>query len=96
MGTRENKIEKYLDSEVKDKLDGITRKWVSPHNNGVPDRIVITKQGVCFVEVKTVDGILSPDQIREHKRLKEAGASVTTVYGHDQVDMLIKELSNAL
>lgn len=40
VGIRENKVEKYLDKEVT-KLGGITRKWVSPGRDGVPDRIVI-------------------------------------------------------
>lgn len=40
MGVRENKVEKYLDEQVT-KLGGITRKWVSPGRDGVPDRIVI-------------------------------------------------------
>jgi len=45
-----------------------------------------------FIEVKTVDGELTTNQSREHKRLKDVGAAVGTVYGKEQVDQLIEEL----
>ena len=89
MGKRENKVENYLKSEVK-KLGGISRKWVSPGRDGVTDQIIIVDGVVWFVEVKTVDGRLSPPQIREHKRLRDAGANVTTVYGEMGVDVFIE------
>ena len=91
MGVRENKVEKYLDDEVK-KIGGITRKWVSPGVSGVPDRIVIIAGRVVFVEVKTVDGVRSPVQVREHERLTTAGASVMTVYGKKEVNDFVEFL----
>jgi hypothetical protein len=89
MGVRENKVEKYLDEQVK-KLSGLTRKWVSPMHSGVPDRIVIVNGVVWFVEVKVTDGSLSPEQIREHPRLIAVGANVTTVYGRSGVDKFME------
>lgn len=89
MGARENKVEKYLDSEVK-KLGGITRKWVSPGRDGVPDRIVFVCGEVWFVEVKTIDGKLTSVQQREHDRLKAVHARVTTVYGEPGVDEFMR------
>ena len=89
MGVRENKVEKYLDSEVT-KLGGLTRKWVSPGRDGVPDRIVILDGVVWFVEVKTIDGRKSEAQKREHQRLRDCGAYVHTVYGNDGVDEFIE------
>lgn len=91
MGVRENKVERYLDDEIK-KLGGITRKWVSPGRDGVPDRIVIYKCHVIFVEIKTSDGCLSLAQEREHDRLAEAGACVNTVYGESGVEAFITDL----
>jgi len=93
MGTRENKVERYLDSEVV-KLGGLTRKWVSPGRDGVPDRIVIINGVVWFVEVKTIDGKQSEVQKREHQRLRDCGANVSTVYGNTGVDMFIREELN--
>lgn len=92
MGARENKVEKYLDSEVT-KLGGLTRKWVSPGRDGIPDRICIINGTVWFVEVKTSDGKLTPTQKREHDRLRAAGALVHTVYGESEVDTFIEVLS---
>lgn len=91
MGVRENKVERYLDSEIM-KLGGITRKWVSPGVNGVPDRIVIVKGRVYFVEVKTVDGRLSSWQEREINRLIKHGVNARAVFGQDGVDQLIKSI----
>lgn len=91
MGVREAKVEKYLNDQVV-KLGGITRKWVSPGKDGVPDRIVILNGRVVFVEVKTVDGIRSTAQVREHERLIAAGASVMTIAGKREVDEFIKFL----
>jgi hypothetical protein len=88
MGVRENVVEGYLDEQVK-LLGGITRKWVSPGRDGVPDRIVILNGVVWFVEVKTVGGGRSNVQIREHQRLRDNGANVCTVYGKEGVDRLI-------
>jgi len=91
MGVRESKVEKYLDEQVK-LVGGITRKWVSPGRDGVPDRIVIIKGHVYFIEVKTVDGSLSSCQVREHERLSGYGAKVLTLYGVDDVDWFIMEI----
>tara|TARA_R110000764_G_C10754104_1_gene352671 strand:+ start:134 stop:421 length:288 start_codon:yes stop_codon:yes gene_type:complete len=91
MGTRENRVEKYLDSEVT-KLGGLTRKWVSPGRDGVPDRIVILDGVIWFVEVKTIDGRTSEAQKREHQRLSIVGANVTTVYGESGVDQFTRDL----
>lgn len=88
MGVRENRVETYLDDEIK-KIGGITRKFISPGRDGVPDRIIIYKGKVFFVEIKTTDGVESGTQRRERIRLTEAGASVHVVYGNDGVDLWI-------
>ena len=90
MGVRENKVEKHLDDGVK-QLGGITRKWVSPGVDGVPDRIVFIGE-VFFCEVKTVDGGYEAGQLREHDRLRDHGAIVCTVWGETGVNQLIEEL----
>ena len=91
MGVRENKVVTQLDQQVVKQLNGITRKWVSPGRVGVPDRIVLWPNylSTVFVEVKTTDGKLSTYQEREHKRLRDAGALVFTVYGTHGVDVFI-------
>lgn len=91
MGVRENKVETYLDDEVTN-LGGVTRKWVCPGHDGVTDRIVVYEGRVIFVEVKTIDGVLSSAQEREHKRLLAVGAQVDTIYGEEGVDAWIREV----
>lgn len=87
----ESKVEDYLDQEVQ-KLGGITRKWVSPGRLGVPDRIVIIKGQVIFVELKTVCGVMSPWQKREIERLREQLCRVEVLYGRKDVDQFIARL----
>ena len=91
MGTRENKVETYFKDQIKS-LGGTSRKWVSPGYDGVPDQIVIIKFSIFFVEVKTADGHLSTAQKREHERLRDNGANVSTVYGYEGVDMIMFDI----
>lgn len=78
---RESEIEKILVSEVK-KLGGKAYKWVSPGNDGVPDRIVIFPGRVpIFVELKTDVGKLSSLQEVQCKRLLDLGQRVEILYG---------------
>jgi len=93
MGVRERKIERYLNERVT-RIGGITRKWVSPGIDGVPDRIVIISGVVYFVEVKTLDGIVSTCQFREHERLIYVGAKVHIVYGSEGVDFFMNGILN--
>lgn len=96
MGVRENKVERYLKQQIKEHFNGDTRKWVSPGRDGVPDRIVILRGQVWFVEVKTDDGTLSVAQMREHERLAKAGAQVRCVWGEKDVKRFVaEELMNA-
>lgn len=92
MGTRENKVERYLDDQVK-LLGGITRKWVCPYYDGVPDRICFLNPE-WYVEVKTVDGVQELHQQREAQRLSDSGARVAIVYGHSGVDKFITMIKN--
>lgn len=91
MGVRENKIERYLDEQVT-ALGGLTRKWVCPGRRGVPDRIAVVAGITWFVEVKTPNGSHSSQQTREIKKLQDAGAYVTTVRSHADVDRLTASL----
>lgn len=81
----EKDIEKILVNEVK-KLGGRAYKWVSPGNDGVPDRIVILPgMRPVFVELKTEKGQLSALQKVQIKRLREMGQDVKILYGESQV-----------
>ena len=79
----EKDIEKILVGEVK-KLGGRAYKWVSPGNDGVPDRIVVfPNRPPIFVELKSETGRLSALQQVQIKRLRELGQAVFVVRGMD-------------
>ena len=69
---RESEVEKLLVGGIR-KLGGRAFKWVSPGNDGVPDRIVVLPGlPAVFVELKTVTGKLTPLQRVQLKRLSSA------------------------
>lgn len=78
---QESEIEKILVGEVK-KLGGRAYKWVSPGNDGVPDRIVIFPgQQPVFVELKSEKGKVRPLQEVQIGRLRELGQQVEVIKG---------------
>lgn len=88
----EKALEKLFVRRVKE-LGGITFKFTSPGNVGVPDRIVITPKGrVWFVELKTKTGRLSKMQKYQLERLRRQNCNVVVLYGRDEVDNTVREL----
>lgn len=88
---REKEIEKRLVSGVKS-LGGKAYKWVSPGNNGVPDRIVILPgKNPVFVELKTESGRLTALQQVQISRLRDLGQDVRVLYGWEQVKDFLEE-----
>lgn len=88
---RESEIEKILVYEVK-KLSGIAYKWVSPGNDGVPDRIVVfPDRKPVFVELKTDKGRLTTLQEAQIGRLKRLGQEVTVIYGLDGLSQFFQD-----
>ena len=78
---KESELEKILVAEVK-KLGGRAYKWVSPGNDGVPDRIVIFPGWVpIFVELKTDTGKLSALQQVQINKIRDLGQNVCVVHG---------------
>lgn len=88
---KERDIEKILANEVK-KLGGRTYKWVSPGNDGVPDRIVVfpDRQPV-FVELKSETGKLSALQEVQVRRLRDLGQDVRVLKGIDGVSQFFQD-----
>lgn len=88
----EKEVEKYLVREVK-KIGGVSFKFISPGNAGVPDRIVILPMGkVVFVELKTDKGKLSKLQTAQIRKISELGAEVKVLYGIEGVRKFINEI----
>lgn len=87
----EKDLEKYLVKKVKG-LGGLTYKFISPCNIGVPDRIIIIDKRVIFVEVKRENGKLSKAQITQIGKIIDKGVDVFVVKDKEEVDRLITYL----
>lgn len=86
----ESDIEKVFVRGVKD-LGGKAYKFVSPGNDGVPDRLVILNGQVEFVELKQEKGKLSRLQRAQIADLIKMGASVSILYGMRDVQDYLKK-----
>jgi hypothetical protein len=81
---RERDVEAALVAAV-EAAGGLALKFTSPGRRSVPDRIVILPgQDVVFVECKAPGAKPTAAQLREHKRIRAAGAWVYVV---DSVEM---------
>lgn len=95
-GVLESKIEDWLNDRIRE-LGGISRKFISPGNPGVPDRIYITPDGrIYFVELKRIIGKLSNVQVWQREKFREMGVEVRVIYGMDQAKEFIKELKHEI
>lgn len=92
----EKDIEQWLNKKV-ESLGGLSFKFVSPNNPGVPDRIYILPGGkVFFVELKTEIGKMSNIQKWQRERLQKIGCRFYLVKGMGQARKFIKELENEI
>jgi hypothetical protein len=89
---REKIVESYLVRRVK-QAGGKCYKFVSPGNNGVPDRIVLLPIGsVYFVETKAPGEKPRPSQLVVHRDMKRLGFSVRVLDSKNAVDEFMKEV----
>lgn len=89
-------IEAYLREKVRAVLHGKAYKWVSPGNNGVPDRMVCLPGGrVVFAELKAPGKQPRPDQAAKHRELRALGFRVEVLDSKAAVDAFIEELRGA-
>lgn len=89
----ERDVEKYLKDQVKLKLKGKAYKFVSPGNNGMPDRLIVAPFiPLIMVEVKRPGGKLSKNQIGQHRTLAGFKHRPFVVEGKEDVDILIASL----
>lgn len=88
---RERDVERYLIERVR-AIGGLCFKWVSPSQRGVPDRIVIYRGRVVFVEVKAPSGVLAAAQRVMLDSLRKHGAEVRVLRSKELVDVFVDEL----
>jgi len=97
--TTEKNIESYLRDEVK-KIGGKAFKFVSPGNDGVPDRLIGLPGGrAIFVETKAPGKKSTPLQRKKQQELADLGfivfADIDTKEKVDQVINFCKGLISA-
>lgn len=89
---RERDIEARLRQAI-EKDGGLFFKFVSPGNDGVPDRIAILPDGqIWFIELKAESGRLSPIQVWQIDRLRQLGVNAAVIRGMDEARSFIKEV----
>lgn len=87
---REKDTEEYLRDQVK-AIGGKAYKFVSPGNNGVPDRLITLPGGlVVFVETKAPGKKSTTLQLKKQGELKKLGFTVfKDIDSKSDVDMII-------
>ncbi len=86
---RESVIEKYFVDEIK-KAGGRADKYKSPNRRSVPDRFCMFDWPIVFfAELKATGEAPDEGQLREHKRLRDAGFPVLVPDSKDAVDNII-------
>ncbi len=93
----EKEIERRMCEMIR-KRGGLTYKFTSPGNVGVPDRLVITPTGdVWFVELKTEKGRLASVQKWQIRELEKRGANVRVVCGlQGAIDFVNEVMPNGI
>lgn len=86
---KEKDLEKYLVKRVR-ALGGECRKVVFPGHRGAPDRLILFPNGrALWVELKTISGIVSAVQMREHNLLSQLRQSVRVLRTVESIDDVI-------
>lgn len=93
MDQLEKEVEAMLRKRVNN-IGGLFYKFVSPGNNGVPDRIAVLPGGkVYFIELKKDGETPRKLQVWQQNRLRRLGCDVRTVEGMDEARQFIEEVS---
>ena len=85
----ERTVEKYLvDQATAIGFEVRKVKWIG--RNGAPDRVLRGFGQTIWVETKAPKKGPKPCQIREHKRMRDAGQTVRVAATFDQVDEVLR------
>jgi hypothetical protein len=85
----EKDIEKHLNRKVKE-AGGMCLKFTSSIG-GIPDRVIIHKGRVYFIELKRDEGVLKPLQIAIQEQMKACEAMVFVLWNKGDVDWFVSE-----
>lgn len=87
----ERDIENYLKAQI-NSINGLTFKFSSPGNAGVPDRIVIHKSKVVFVELKAPGKKVRKLQQYQIDKIRKHGIDVVVIDSIKGVDEFVIKL----
>lgn len=74
---------------------GLCLKWVSPGNSGVPDRIIMARGRVFFVELKKPkNGKLSALQKWRQRQFANHGVDIVCLWTFEEVDLFLALIKN--
>ena len=81
-------LEKQIEAGLRkqgNKMGGLLYKFVSPGNDGVPDRVAILPGGrIWFIELKADGGRASDLQKWQIKQIKKRGANAAIIRGKQE------------
>lgn len=88
----ESEIEKAVVIEVK-KRGGLALKFISPGMSGVPDRLILMKDGkLAFIELKAPGKKMRPLQIKRKSQLRALGFKVYCIDKKEQIGGALDEI----
>jgi len=89
-------LEKQIEARLRKRVNemgGLFYKFVSPGNDGVPDRIAVLPGGrVWFIELKTDGGRASSLQEWQIGQLRKRGANAIIIKGNEEADVWCREM----
>ncbi len=93
---RENQVEERITSRAKEHK-GTAYKFTSPGRRSVPDRLIVCpctplELRPLFIEAKRPGQKATPSQAREHKKLRDCGATVFVADDYDIVDAIFESI----
>lgn len=89
---RERDIERWLVGQIK-RMGGEAFKFVSPGNDGVPDRMVCMPGGkIYFIELKTEEGGPSKIQTYQIRRFQKLGCDVRIISGREEAERFVQQI----
>lgn len=84
-------VERYFKKQA-EKHDFLCYKFVSPANDGVPDRIIIGHGHTIFVELKAPGEVPRKLQLRVMEKIKKHGGECYVIDTKDKVDALFNKI----
>lgn len=87
----EKDIEKHLVGRIKE-IGGLIWKLTSTGTSGVPDRLIIWRGQIWFVELKRPKGNMRRLQLYRKSELQKQGFDVVCLDTKEKVDQFISEM----